>query len=378
MSVKSRRSYNSVRRSEQAGATRARILETAESLFISLGYAAVTMENIARHASVSIATAYLYFPGKAAIVEAMAEAVVSAADLSVEQIERETDPVEQLRSGARIIRLLNERSWLVADILRSARGSDEGLERSGRRGSSGTSPQTAARSPPSMPTAGCEQDSGSTRPPTPFTLWPGLTYTGHSSMSAAGPPTGTNGGCSALAVPNSSVPLLTTCPTTPRRVFLDPGGSHRWPMGRRRGDTRIHPIATPTPDEEGRFAAVGAAPARSIGCTDPSLRQRAYRSWATGPWVERSMTRQFDDADLGKPVERELHGEGGEQEAEHHLGDEQAVLDQVLAHLGGPAEHDDVEGEHRDEGPDDDRDDAQRPASAEAVTRNTIPAGFRR
>ncbi len=127
MSVKSRRSYNSVRRSEQAGATRARILETAESLFISLGYAAVTMENIARHASVSIATAYLYFPGKAAIVEAMAEAVVSAADLSVEQIERETDPVEQLRSGARIIRLLNERSWLVADILRSARGSDEGL-----------------------------------------------------------------------------------------------------------------------------------------------------------------------------------------------------------------------------------------------------------
>ncbi len=62
------------------------------------------------------------------------------------------------------------------------------------------------------------------------------------------------------------------------------------------------------------------------------------------------MTRQVDDANLGESVECELHGEGGEQEAEHHFDHEQAVLDLVLTHLGGPAEHDDVECEHRDEG----------------------------
>lgn len=127
MAVKMRRPYNSTRRAEQASATRVRIIETAETLFAEQGYAAVTMERIARQAGVSLATAYIYFPGKAAIVAAMAEAVVSADDLSVEQVEHEDDPVLQIRNGARILRRLNERSWLIADILRSARGGDEGL-----------------------------------------------------------------------------------------------------------------------------------------------------------------------------------------------------------------------------------------------------------
>jgi AcrR family transcriptional regulator len=128
MAVKMRRTYKSAQRAQQAGATRARIVETAAGLFAAQGFAAVTMERIARDAGVSLATVYLYFPGKAAIVAAMAESVVAAADLSVEHVERETDPIEQLRGGARILRLLNERSWLVADILRGARGSDESLQ----------------------------------------------------------------------------------------------------------------------------------------------------------------------------------------------------------------------------------------------------------
>jgi AcrR family transcriptional regulator len=127
MAVKTRRSYNSPQRAEQANATRARILAAAEELFADRGYAAVTMEGVARQAGVSLATVYLYFPGKAAIVAAMAAAIVAAADLSVERVERETDPVRQLRLGAAIMRRLNERSWLVADILRCAHGGDEGL-----------------------------------------------------------------------------------------------------------------------------------------------------------------------------------------------------------------------------------------------------------
>jgi AcrR family transcriptional regulator len=127
MSVKPRRSYNSPQRDEQANATRRLILDTAMKLFAERGFAAIKMEEIAGQAGVSLATVYLYLPGKAAIVAALADELVAAADLSVEQVEREPDPVRQLRIGARIIRKLNQRSWLVAEILRSSHGSDQNL-----------------------------------------------------------------------------------------------------------------------------------------------------------------------------------------------------------------------------------------------------------
>ena len=127
MSVKPSRAYHSPQRDEQVNATRRAILAAAERLFADRGYAAVTMSQIARHAGVSVATVYLYFPGKAAVVAAMADALTASPDLSVEQVEREADPIRQLEIGVHIIRQLNERSWLVADILRSAQGMDETL-----------------------------------------------------------------------------------------------------------------------------------------------------------------------------------------------------------------------------------------------------------
>lgn len=129
MAVKTKRPYHSPHRAEQANATRRRILAAAEQLFGDRGFAAVTMEATAREAGVSLATVYLYFPSKAAIVAALADEIAAAPDLSVEQVEQEPDPVRQLRTGARIIRRLNERAWLVADVLRSAHGGDEDLTR---------------------------------------------------------------------------------------------------------------------------------------------------------------------------------------------------------------------------------------------------------
>jgi AcrR family transcriptional regulator len=85
------------------------------------------MPRIAERAGLSLATVYLYFSGKAAIVGALADELVAAPDLSVEQVERDPDPVRQLRRGAGIIRRLNERAWLLADILRGAHGTDERL-----------------------------------------------------------------------------------------------------------------------------------------------------------------------------------------------------------------------------------------------------------
>ncbi|HZQ99822.1 MAG TPA: TetR/AcrR family transcriptional regulator [Chloroflexota bacterium] len=123
------RRYSSPQREAQANATRRRILGAAEELFAEHGFAAVTMPRIAEHAGLSLATVYLYFRTKANIVGAMADEIVAAPDLSVEQVEREHDPVRMMRRGAGIIRRLNERSWLVADILRGAHGTDEHLAR---------------------------------------------------------------------------------------------------------------------------------------------------------------------------------------------------------------------------------------------------------
>lgn len=125
----SRRPYDSPKRRQQAGATRRRILAAAERLFAAHGYAAVTMEAIAREAKVSLATIYLHFPGRAAVIGALAEEIVVAPDLNVEQVRQDADPLEQLRIGVRILRQLNERSWLVTDILRSFKGDDADLAR---------------------------------------------------------------------------------------------------------------------------------------------------------------------------------------------------------------------------------------------------------
>jgi TetR/AcrR family transcriptional regulator, regulator of cefoperazone and chloramphenicol sensitivity len=129
MSASSPRRYASHQRDAQANATRRRILATAEQLFAEHGFAAVTLPRIGEHAGVSLATVYLYFPGKAAIVGTLADELVASPGLSVEQVEHEPDPVRQLRRGAGIIRRLNERSWLVADILRGAHATDERLAR---------------------------------------------------------------------------------------------------------------------------------------------------------------------------------------------------------------------------------------------------------
>jgi AcrR family transcriptional regulator len=129
MTVNSKRRYNSTKRQDQADATQRRILRVAEELFASQGYATVTMEAIAGEAKVAPATLYLHFSGKSAVIAAMAENLAAAPDLSVDHVLRELNPVEQLRIGAHILRTLNERSWVVADILRGLRGSDEELAR---------------------------------------------------------------------------------------------------------------------------------------------------------------------------------------------------------------------------------------------------------
>lgn len=122
------RRYNSPERVDRAQATGREILRAAERLFASDGYASVTMKDIAHEAGVAPATVYLHFARKGSIVQALARAITDDPDLSVEQVEGVASVREQIRLGVSILRRLNERSWVVAEILRMHAGADPELQ----------------------------------------------------------------------------------------------------------------------------------------------------------------------------------------------------------------------------------------------------------
>jgi AcrR family transcriptional regulator len=59
-----KRQYNSVRRREQAGETRLRIIRSAHDLFVDQGYGRTTIAQIARAAGVAVETVYATFGSK--------------------------------------------------------------------------------------------------------------------------------------------------------------------------------------------------------------------------------------------------------------------------------------------------------------------------
>lgn len=123
-----KRAYHSPDRLARSQETSRELRAAAERLFELEGYASVTMKAIARAARVAPATVYLHFPSKASLVGAIAQAITDEPGLSVERVEGEGSVEEQLRVGASILRRLNERSWLVAEILRTHAGTDLALK----------------------------------------------------------------------------------------------------------------------------------------------------------------------------------------------------------------------------------------------------------
>ena len=71
--VNTRRRYDSSGRRERARQTRDQIVDTAEALFLSGGYAATTVAAIAAAARVSVETIYKGFGGKPGLVRAIVE-----------------------------------------------------------------------------------------------------------------------------------------------------------------------------------------------------------------------------------------------------------------------------------------------------------------
>lgn len=95
--VKGSRSYRSVRRQEQATATRGAVLEAARALFLAQGYAATTVAQVARRAGVNADTVYAAVGRKSELLRAVVETAISGEDRPVPAGER--DYVRRIRAA---------------------------------------------------------------------------------------------------------------------------------------------------------------------------------------------------------------------------------------------------------------------------------------
>jgi len=132
--VKSRRT----RRTEQAEATRRRVLDAAVALFVERGYHATTIDSIAAAADVSVETIYKRFGSKAGMLKAARQAAVAdapepdeffdfPAGVIDDALRAEPDPAVQLRTLARFSARRLEHLAPFHRMLRSAGSGDPEL-----------------------------------------------------------------------------------------------------------------------------------------------------------------------------------------------------------------------------------------------------------
>jgi AcrR family transcriptional regulator len=120
------------RRARKALATRRRVLDAAETLFIRDGYAATTMAAIAEKADVAAATVYAVFGNKRAILNELLAIRVVGDDHAIplqsraqwQAIEREPDPRRQLALLAGLATQIGNRIGGLYQVLAGAAGSD--------------------------------------------------------------------------------------------------------------------------------------------------------------------------------------------------------------------------------------------------------------
>jgi AcrR family transcriptional regulator len=125
-----RRRYDSLRRTAQAQQTRAEIARAALELFVSRGWTATTVRDVAREAGVSVPTVYAVYGNKTGLTRALADAADLPADVQQLVAELEsptTDPTRQLAAMAGYDRRLYERAGDVISLVREAGRSEPEL-----------------------------------------------------------------------------------------------------------------------------------------------------------------------------------------------------------------------------------------------------------
>ena len=128
--VKPARRYDARRRRQQALRSRLAILETAQRLFLSRGYAATTIAAIAESADVSVETIYKAFGGKPGLVRAIWEqglagaGPVPAERRSDEMQALETDPRQILKNWSILTTEVAPRVAPILLLIRTAAATD--------------------------------------------------------------------------------------------------------------------------------------------------------------------------------------------------------------------------------------------------------------
>jgi AcrR family transcriptional regulator len=127
-----KRQYNSVRRREQAGETRLRIIRAAHDLFVDQGYGRTTIAEIARTAGVAVETVYATFGSKPKLLHEVWDVTVGGDDADVPVHERadmlavraEEDLARRLRRLAVFNTGVSRRTAPIMVALRGAAASD--------------------------------------------------------------------------------------------------------------------------------------------------------------------------------------------------------------------------------------------------------------
>jgi AcrR family transcriptional regulator len=83
------RRYDSTRRREQAQRSRHTVLAAARQRFLTQGYAATTIAEIARDAAVSVETVYKAFATKAGVLKALFDVSVAGDDEPIPMVQRD-------------------------------------------------------------------------------------------------------------------------------------------------------------------------------------------------------------------------------------------------------------------------------------------------
>jgi AcrR family transcriptional regulator len=134
--VKPRR-YQSALRSEQAAATRTRIVRAAADLFAAQGYPQTSIEQIAARAGVARPTVYSAFAGKSALLKEALDLLLAGDDTPVpvrdrpwhQEVLDQRDPRRLLELEARNDRMINERVAPLQEALRNASATDDDIAR---------------------------------------------------------------------------------------------------------------------------------------------------------------------------------------------------------------------------------------------------------
>lgn len=137
MTAKPTRRYDATARRERAEeerrATKRRVVDAARRLFLTRGYSATTIADIASEAGVAVQSVYKAGTSKAALLQSVVDVMVAGDDEDVQLLDRdpfravaeETDPERQVAMIAALIASTQERSAAIQIVFREAAAVDD-------------------------------------------------------------------------------------------------------------------------------------------------------------------------------------------------------------------------------------------------------------